>query len=78
MLLSMVSILNKKKTFSIFILCLYTDPPKIVSNLPESLRLLAGISAIIECNATGNPQPRITWRNDLTEIVYCKYSNDKY
>lgn len=54
---------------SIFI----ADPPKIVSNIPSELRLLAGDNAIIECNATGNPQPIVRWRNDATEIVYCKY-----
>lgn len=50
-----------------------TDPPTIVTNMPSSLRLLAGDSAVIECNATGNPQPRVIWRKDETEDVYCKF-----
>ena len=46
----------------------FADQPKILS-APSSLQVVEGNGAILFCNATGYPEPNITWTKQGNEIV---------
>ena len=50
------------------ILFCFADQPKILS-APSSQQVVEGNGAILFCNATGYPEPNITWTKQGNEIV---------
>ena len=46
----------------------FADQPKILS-APSSQQVVEGNGAIMFCNATGYPEPNITWTKQGNEIV---------
>lgn len=56
-----------KSSFGDVLFC-FADQPKILS-APSSQQVVEGNGAILFCNATGYPDPNITWTKQGNEIV---------
>lgn len=49
---------------------LITDKPKIISNVPELLKIKSGDSLNITCDAIGNPEPFVYWTKiEVTKLI---------
>ena len=56
------------KCFDLFVFCFLLVPPEIVT-APADEKVVEGNSLNLSCNATGNPQPDITWTKERERSV---------
>lgn len=45
-------------------------PPRILTEGPDEITVVAGEDVVIDCETDGDPKPSLQWRKDMREINF--------